>query len=267
MVALGSSFAAGPGITPVIDRQAGRSGLNYAHLVAGRLGLELVDATVSGATTSTILDTPQRVGRRTFAPQVSAVTPDASLVTITAAGNDLGYLRGVMTTAILNRAYRRTLLRPLVRRLRVRLPPREVSRQAVEDATEGLARIVVEVHHRSPAARVVLVDYLPIFTAATTPDASALFENTEIADFRRVADIVTGVFETAGRRAGAEVVTARRYSQPRGTATTSPWVFGLRPLRQLGSSFHPTAAGMEEVARVLVDHLATDGAAPGGASG
>jgi len=37
-VALGSSFASGPGIEPIIDPRCGRSGSNYAHLVAGRLG-------------------------------------------------------------------------------------------------------------------------------------------------------------------------------------------------------------------------------------
>jgi hypothetical protein len=43
-VALGSSFASGPGIDPILDARCGRSGSNYAHLVAARLGYELVDA-------------------------------------------------------------------------------------------------------------------------------------------------------------------------------------------------------------------------------
>ena len=46
MVALGSSFAAGPGVEPVLDRSAMRSGRNYAHLVADALGAVLVDATL-----------------------------------------------------------------------------------------------------------------------------------------------------------------------------------------------------------------------------
>jgi hypothetical protein len=57
-VAMGSSFAAGPGITPrasASPRRAGRSAGNYAHLVARALGLELRDVTYSGATTSDIL--------------------------------------------------------------------------------------------------------------------------------------------------------------------------------------------------------------------
>ena len=54
-VAMGSSFAAGPGITPrasASPRRAGRSAGNYAHMVARALGLGLRDVTYSGATTS-----------------------------------------------------------------------------------------------------------------------------------------------------------------------------------------------------------------------
>ena len=58
-VALGSSFASGPGIDPLLDARCGRSGSNYAHLVAERLGYDLVDVTCGGATGTT-----SRPGRR-----------------------------------------------------------------------------------------------------------------------------------------------------------------------------------------------------------
>ena len=51
VASLGSSFAAGPGIEPAADRAARRSARNYPHLLAARLGAELTDLTVSGATT------------------------------------------------------------------------------------------------------------------------------------------------------------------------------------------------------------------------
>jgi lysophospholipase L1-like esterase len=84
IAALGSSYAAGPGIPPVVNRAAMRSGRNYPHLLADALGAQLTDLTVSGATTSTILDTSQRVP-----PQLTQLPADADLVLITAAGNDL----------------------------------------------------------------------------------------------------------------------------------------------------------------------------------
>jgi hypothetical protein len=43
IIALGSSFAAGPGIEPIEDTNAMRSSRNYAHLLADRLGANLVD--------------------------------------------------------------------------------------------------------------------------------------------------------------------------------------------------------------------------------
>ena len=71
-VAMGSSFAAGPGLRPRVagsPRLAGRSQVNYAHLVAAKLGLELVDVTFGGTTTADIL-----------ASQVPVVTQDTTLV-------------------------------------------------------------------------------------------------------------------------------------------------------------------------------------------
>ncbi len=53
LTSLGSSFAAGPGITPKINRSAGRSGANYAALLAAKLHATHTDQTVSGATLGT----------------------------------------------------------------------------------------------------------------------------------------------------------------------------------------------------------------------
>jgi hypothetical protein len=90
-VAMGSSFAAGPGLpsrVPGSPRRAGRSTGNYAHLVARALSLDLHDVTFSGATTGDILG-PSAAGQPA---QLDAVTPDTVLVTITAGGNDVGFV-------------------------------------------------------------------------------------------------------------------------------------------------------------------------------
>lgn len=76
LIALGSSFAAGPAIHPLSSRQAMRSTLNYPNLLSRRLGASLTD--------------------RSFPPQVQGVTSDADVVTITAGGNDIGYIGGMM---------------------------------------------------------------------------------------------------------------------------------------------------------------------------
>ena len=89
-VALGSSMAAGPGIRPAAanaPRGAGRSAVNYPHLVAKRRSYDLVDVTFSGATTANVLTERQRG----VPPQIEALDGTESLVTVTIGGNDAGY--------------------------------------------------------------------------------------------------------------------------------------------------------------------------------
>jgi hypothetical protein len=76
-VALGSSMAAGPGIRPTAEGapfRAARSARNYPHLVAERLGYNLVDVTYSGATTANVLTDPQHGAPP---PPRQPQTPDA----------------------------------------------------------------------------------------------------------------------------------------------------------------------------------------------
>jgi lysophospholipase L1-like esterase len=89
-VALGSSFAAGPGLrprSPGSPRHAMRSSINYAHLLADRLGLQLTDVSWSGPTAAQIAE--RLPGRPA---QLEAVTADTALVTLTCGGNDVGYI-------------------------------------------------------------------------------------------------------------------------------------------------------------------------------
>ena len=89
-VALGSSLAAGPGIEPGAagaPTVSGRSAVNYAHLVAERLGYDLVDVTFSGATTANVLTDRQHGAP----PQIDALDGSEALVTVTIGGNDAGY--------------------------------------------------------------------------------------------------------------------------------------------------------------------------------
>ncbi|KAI3479369.1 hypothetical protein L1887_58574 [Cichorium endivia] len=102
LIALGSSFAAGPGIAPQVDAAAGRSGNNYPHLLARRLGLDsshstqLLDLTVSGATMLNLISDDQDTGDKVFPPQISLLPPadddDQTIITVTGGGNDMFYI-------------------------------------------------------------------------------------------------------------------------------------------------------------------------------
>jgi lysophospholipase L1-like esterase len=160
IAALGSSFAAGPGIQPVADPAAMRSTRNYAHLLADRLGAELVDLTVSGATTVTILHTPQvTMTGAQYPPQVHGLPADADLVTVTAGGNDLHF-----AASMLYEAWSRTdPTSPIVTLMAEQFPdgipaPTPTS---VDAMAQGLVDIVREVRSRAVDARVVLVTTSP----------------------------------------------------------------------------------------------------------
>jgi lysophospholipase L1-like esterase len=89
-VAIGSSYAAGFGIRPLEPGSGacGRSEVDYPHLVAAKLRLQLDDVSCGGAVTANALDTPQGSTR----PQIDAVTPQTRLVTLTIGGNDVNYV-------------------------------------------------------------------------------------------------------------------------------------------------------------------------------
>jgi lysophospholipase L1-like esterase len=80
-VALGDSYAAGVGAPPYLPGSCLQSKNGYPELLDSEKHIRLrVNATCSGATTSTVADT-----------QLSALTPGIELVTLTVGGNDLGF--------------------------------------------------------------------------------------------------------------------------------------------------------------------------------
>ena len=254
VVSLGSSFAAGPLIPPAVDADAGRSGRNYPHLLAAQLGAELVDLTVSGATTATILDEPlTTMSGKVYGPQIEGVPGDADVVTITAGGNDLNY-----TGSMLFAAFRRLdPTHPISRFLAERFPDglQEPSDEMVQTAESGLVRIVEEVSDRTEGARIVLVDYLTVIGAGTS--GGACFDEGERDLFLRMRTALEEAYERAAAESGAELVRVSELSRDHGLDSAEPWVRGLLtdPASSAGS-FHPNALGMERVAEELVRLLA-----------
>jgi lysophospholipase L1-like esterase len=254
VVSLGSSFAAGPFIPPVVDVDAGRSGRNYPHLTATALGAELVDLTVSGATTATILDQPQTtMSGKVYGPQIEGVPRDADVVTVTAGGNDLNY-----TGSTLFAAFRRLdPAHPVHRFLAPRFPDglQEPSDEMVEAAESGLVRIVEGVRSRTDNARVVLVDYLTVIGGGTRD--GAWFDDAECDLLLRMSGALEGAYQRAAERSGAELLRVSDLSREHCLGSTDPWVRGLMtdPASAAGS-FHPNALGMERVAEHLVRLLA-----------
>ncbi|BBY63336.1 SGNH/GDSL hydrolase family protein [Mycolicibacterium helvum] len=249
-VALGSSMAAGPGITPRAAGSplaAGRSARNYPHLAAERLGLDLVDVTYSGATTANVL----RERQRGASPQIDVLNGTEELVTVTIGGNDVGYVP-LLFAATLPSILR--ALPVLGDRLRELLDPaaREAALNQIGAALREIGQVLRD---RSPRARIMFVDYLTLLPPSGTP-APPL--PGDVADLGRlVADRLAQQTSDAAAATGCEVVHAAEASRDHHAWSADPWTIGagsLLPWRP--KPFHPNAAGMQAVADLIVTRFA-----------
>lgn len=250
-VALGSSMAAGPGIPPRAPgspRTAGRSARNYPHLVAADLGLDLVDVTYSGATTSHVLTDSQRGA----APQADVVDGTETLVTVTIGGNDVGYVGGLMSAALPGALRLLTSLLPGGRDLHDPL----ARERALDEVSGRLHAVGEKVRARAPLARVLFVDYLTLLppegaAPPLPPDAVRLG--------RHLAERLAVLTAEAARATGCEVVSAAAASMGHHAWSAEPWVSGPGlPLPGRMVPFHPTSTGMRAVADLVLAHLRSE---------
>lgn len=255
IAALGSSFAAGPGIDPIVDIGAQRSSRNYAHQLAERLGARLVDRTVSGATTANIVDTPQATpDGREFAPQLEGVPADADVVTVTAGGNDLQFAGALLHTAWT----RHDPTSPLLDLMGAQFPhgipaPTDTT---IAAATAGLVRIVEESRRRASNARIVLVDYLSVLGDDTARSGSTPFTDSEIAELLPIQEAIAQAFADAAAATGADLLRASALSARHALGSSEPWVQPFHTdLLATGGSFHPDLAGMTAIAAALEELL------------
>lgn len=250
IVALGSSFAAGPGIEPVADEHAMRSTRNYAHLLAAHLGADLTDLSVSGATTATILRTPQVTAAGVeYPPQILGVPTDADLITLTAGGNDLEFA-GSMLYAAWSRAQPEGPMATLLGAgFGSGIP--EPTDQSIASMGQGLTDIVTAARERAPHARIVLVDYLTVIDERPLPPQWP-FSPEDTRTFRRIQEAIARGYAFAAERSGGDLLRASALSVGHGLGSADPWVFDFQPsIEATGSSFHPNLVGMSAIADAL----------------
>jgi lysophospholipase L1-like esterase len=249
---LGSSFAAGPGIKPLIDKPAGRSGRNYAHLVAEALELDLLDVTYSGATTANLLSEPQNAA----APQIDAIGPETELVTVTAGGNDIDYIGTFIRGSMMN-----TLAKPvglIAKRLgnRIRARVSYLKDQSEYDAAaDSLTEVVTRIRERAPRSRILLVDYLTVVGPGTRPRLDVPLNEEQLPSVVMMAEGLATAFAKAAERSGAELITASHASLDHAVGSPEPWTTSFRFGPLGGVPYHPNEAGMRAVADLILKHL------------
>ncbi len=248
---MGSSFAAGPGVgrrDPGSPRICMRSNANYPHLLANARGLALTDVTCSGATARTVLEG----GQGGQPPQVSALRPETELVTVTVGGNDVSYIGNLLAWSRQN-APQRT---PLIWRLLIPKPtPDETVDRALAALPTFLARIADEVHHRSPNATLVFVDYATVLPESEGSLDRLPLSQEHLKRGRDVAQRLSDITAQVARQSGALLIRASEVTRGHDVCATDPWMYGYvlpaMPLRYAPVAYHPNERGMRAVADAI----------------
>ena len=250
-VALGSSFAAGPGIS---DRAPGSPWLcdqsmdNYAHQVAEDLGLQLTDMTCSGAVIDHVLDG----GQYFQGPQIDALSAQTRLVTVTVGGNDVSYLGNLFAWSCDIRPDDVPVL------YRASGICKETPEAVVEDAfaklPTRLAAVIRTVRDQAPNAEVVIVDYATVLPATGTCAALAL-DSDHLERARDVAARLQQVTQQVARDEDATLVAASELTAAHSLCSDDPWVYGFEfggnPLSHPVLPYHPTEEAMSAVANAI----------------
>ncbi|NLE81802.1 MAG: SGNH/GDSL hydrolase family protein [Rhodococcus sp.] len=265
-VALGSSFAAGPLISPVVDANCTRSGNNYPHLVAEQLGYRLTDRSCSGATTASILHKPHQPNYGLGAPQppqIEAVTANTDLVTVTIGGNDVGHMSRLVadSCATLFERARGGSSSAVFDGLCSTVgtaPSTEPAPDAYAKVEAALEAIVAEVRSRSPEAKVVFVDYLRIVPQDGTVCDAVPLTPERAKKTVRIHDAVADATARAAKDTGAQLVRASQLGVGHSACSDDPWLAGFEVV-QPGSGgaifYHPNAKGMAAVADQIVKQI------------
>ncbi len=250
-VALGSSFAAGPGVgtrAPDSPILCIRSSQNYANLLAQARNLNLTDVTCSGATAQNVL-----YGGQYFQPpQLNALRSSTELVTITVGGNDVSYLGNLFAWSCQHDPTKVPFLdRPLY--------CHPTSDAQVDHELSllplSLKQIAIQVKERSPHAVLVFVDYATIL-----PDTGACPDRLPITDAqmqraRYVAKALEDITASVAQDTGAILVQASKITHGHDICSADPWVFGFKISGVLGTfgptPYHPTTKAMQAIADAI----------------
>ncbi len=251
-VALGDSFTAGP-LIPTTDLAGGcaRSDHNYPSLVADELDVDsFVDVSCSGARTLDLTGFQRPFEGSRIPPQLRALTPDTTLVTLGIGGNDLHLFTTLVRTC--------TRLRsadpegaPCARALAANGPDLDV---AVDTISRRVARALQLIGAKAPRARVLLVGYLRLVPEEGTCVGLPLAAG-DYAVGRRISRALDRALRRAARQAGVSFVDMYTASRGHDICSSDPWVNGSVTDRQRALSYHPFAAGMRATAREVVAAL------------
>jgi len=235
-VALGSSIASGFGIS-VQSTSCRRSSRDYAQLIAARFKLELTDVSCGAATIPNVVDTPQ--GQNP--PQISAVTSDTKLITVTVGGNDIIYNGTAVGCGNPDTV--------------CTAPPDLDAKLAT--ARTALADMFKRLKAAAPKATIVFVTYpREVPRSGNCPALS--FTDDEVAIIRSMGAKLEAMFVAVAKRRGIVFVDpyVARGDHTGCAPSSQRWTAGHIP--DDGFAYHPTALGHQIMAKMIIKALTHD---------
>jgi lysophospholipase L1-like esterase len=215
-VALGDSYSSGTGTgSYTLSSGCQRGVYAYPYLAAHqRPNTDLVFVACSGATTDDVM-----------ASQISAVTADTDLVSITIGGNDAGFAEVVTacvtigcSSAIANaNAYIRTTL------------------------PGKLDTVYAAIARRAPGATVAVLGYPRLFSSASCAGTFGI-DASERSALNATADLLDSTIASRAAAHGFTYVSAIGAFTGHAICSSSAWINGLN-IFSIGESFHPNRSG------------------------
>ncbi|SJX62617.1 uncharacterized protein SRS1_13411 [Sporisorium reilianum f. sp. reilianum] len=268
LISLGSSFAAGPGIPPQVDKDAGRSLNNYPSFFARRLDLDphdaaqFLDLTVSGATLLNLISQPQTAGNTVYPPQLDSL-PDLApgdqgsdlVITITGGGNDLFYIGSMFAYTLKHTLWGRFVTRFLMSNEQ----KESLSHPTIATPQEVLERfslLLDSITQKYPKATVYLVEYFAVMGPDTVAARDVGWDQQQIDSYIEIADLLQDLYAKAAKpRPNVHIVPlAQESKREHALGSKNPWVSdGSFCKFYAGGAYHPNEKGMRAAADRLFD--------------
>jgi lysophospholipase L1-like esterase len=250
-VALGDSYASGPGIPAQTGLPAGcaRSDRNYPALIAKWLRIpSFTDVSCGGARTVD-MTTPQQVSGGPNPPQLNALKPDTQLVTLMIGGNDIGFGEILQTCGSL--AAKDPTGNPCEKHYTA--GGRDQLAARVTAVGPKIAAVINGINKRSPKAHVVVIGYLRILPAKGSCFPIVPFATGDAPYFDGVGKKLNAELAAQARKNRASFVNPYAFASGHDAcqAPDRKWVEGLVPTSP-AAPMHPNAKGMHAVAVISI---------------
>jgi lysophospholipase L1-like esterase len=261
-VALGDSYTAGPDIPDQTGGTAGceQSSSSYPHLVARTLRLELTDVSCSSATI-TSLSAPQSTGNGTNPAQLSVLSAATRFVTLGIGGNDVGW------SAIITRCTELDLVPALISGdSSSDLTPCQdyynsggidQVQEKIQAVAGQLAEALTQIRRRAPRARIYVVGYPDLLSAAGGACAHAVgITDGDIAFLNDEERRLNGMLRQDAQAVGDGYIDTYTPSEGHNacSAPASRWIEPLLPTSP-AAPLHPNAVGERGMADAVVQAI------------